>query len=151
VSARLVRQLLLLGTSVAYSEFEGGERMSHRILVLAAEEDGLAGLRRFFESQGHDVDFTTEPPLAEALLSCVHYSLFIADPELGKEQGADVSDIVSFARRQSAVTRVVTLARSGSSCSRRLAEAALYEEESNSEPVSSFAWQELEERLSEAS
>ena len=84
--------------------------MSHRILVMAADDDGLAGLRRFFESRGHDVDFTTEPPLAEALLSCVHYSLFIADPELAREPGTDASDIVSFAHRQSAATRVVTIA-----------------------------------------
>ena len=99
--------------------------MSHRILVMAAEDDALARLCRFLESQGHDVDFTMEAPLAEALLSCVHYSLFIADPELCRERGTDVSDIVSFARRQSALTRVVLIARSGPSlCEERLSEAS---------------------------
>jgi hypothetical protein len=106
--------------------------MSHRILVIAADAHAFVRMRRFFEVQGHDVDFTTEPPLAEALLSCKPYSLLIADPELAREPGAGAMDIVAFAHRQSAATRVVLIA-----C--------------GEEPVSTVALERLERRFLEAS
>jgi CheY-like chemotaxis protein len=102
--------------------------MSHRILVVAAEDLAIARVRHFLEGQGHDVDFTCEPPLAEALLASVHYSLLIADAEFVGAPGTQ-SDIASFAHRQSSATRVVLITR----------------------PVSTFALQQLEERLLEAS
>jgi DNA-binding response OmpR family regulator len=124
--------------------------MSHRILVIAAEAQAFARVRRFFETQGHDVDFTTEPPLAEALLSCKHYSLLIADPELAREPGAEALDIVSFAQRQSAATRVVLIARSEARAGEwldlpRMADALI------EEPVSIFALERIEKRFLEAS
>jgi hypothetical protein len=103
--------------------------MSHRILVVAAEDLAIAGVRHFFEEQGHDVDFTSEPPLAEALLSCIYYSLLIADADFVGEPGIDASDIATFAHRQSAATRVVLITR----------------------PLSTCALEQLEERLLEAS
>jgi hypothetical protein len=87
--------------------------MSHRILMMAADEETFGPVRRFLVQRGHDVDFTTEPPMAEALLTCVPYSVLIADLELSSDGDEERSDIASFAHRQCSATRVVIMVRSG--------------------------------------
>lgn len=85
--------------------------MSNPVLVMAADDATFALVRRVFGLQFHEVDFTAELPMAEALLRCVPYPLFIADLALTDEPAGQPSSIATFARRQSSATRIVLIDR----------------------------------------
>jgi hypothetical protein len=85
--------------------------MSNPVLVMAADDETFALVRRVFGLQLDEVDFTAELPMAEALLRCVPYPLFIADLALTDEPAGQPSSIATFARRQSSATRIVLIDR----------------------------------------
>jgi hypothetical protein len=117
LSPRCVRVSAFLGMSVAYSSRQGGVGMLYPILVMAADDETFALVRRVFGLQARDVDFTAELPMAEALLRCVPYPLFIADLALTDEPAGQPPSIASFARRQSSATRIVVIDRPETSAS----------------------------------
>jgi CheY-like chemotaxis protein len=88
--------------------------MKRRILIVDDEDGALAGMRRYFEHGGYQVDCAREKEEAEALLGHLRYDCVIADLCLTAGRGPDGLEIIEQARCWRPDTPVVVLTAEGS-------------------------------------
>lgn len=84
-----------------------------KLLLVDDEENILVGMRRFFSTQGFDVDCAREREEAQALLSHVHYDVVIVDLCLTSGHGPDGLEVVAWAAEHRPTARVLVLTAFG--------------------------------------
>lgn len=84
-----------------------------RLLIVDDEALITFSMRRYFTSQGFEVDCAEQLDDAEALVDAFHYDVVIADLRLTGIGGSEGLDLISFVRSKSPAARTVLLTSYG--------------------------------------
>ena len=90
------------------------EHQKRRVLVVDDEPVVLDAIRAYLTAHGFAVDTASEREEAEALLTVKDYSILIADLRLTGAHGREGLELVSVARRQSPLARIIVVTAFGS-------------------------------------
>lgn len=85
-----------------------------KLLIVDDEETVVFALKRYFQTEGFEVDTARELEEAEAFLACARYDMVVADLSLGGS-GSEGLEVVRFARRCNPAALIVMLTGHGSS------------------------------------
>lgn len=84
-----------------------------KLLIVDDEETVVFALKRYFQTEGYEVDTARELEEAEALLAGSRYDMVLADLCLSDGSGNEGLEVVRFARRYNPAALIVMLTGHG--------------------------------------